>query len=153
MNRDETITGLKELGAKLAAGYKFQHINKGEDRQKGIWGEALTEQLEKEHGPCTEEIKWFGDNPEEAYVKFDFRFSDPRLSVRLPGEVFASLELSDYVYETKQHDGNFRISEVMAWKEDGVVLSQQLLWMWKEYERKVGKNELSETIEEELDER
>ena len=130
MDRNDVIRTLQKIGAVLAEEHGFDNVDIGEDRQKGIWGEALTKKLEKECGPCTKEITWYGADRKEQHVQFRFRFANPRLCIRMPGEVLAELEIGDYNYEEKKHDGNFHIAEGVFWKDDGAALLRMLIERW-----------------------
>lgn len=130
MDRNEVIKALQKIGANLAAEYGFDNVDATEDRQKGIWGEKFTEVLEKEYGPCSEEITWYGADRKEQHVQFRFRFGNPCLGILLPGEVFAELEISDYNYEEKKNDGDFHIEQGIFWKDDGATLLRMLIEKW-----------------------
>ena len=133
MNRESAIKTLQKMGSELAKEYGYEVMLVGEDRQKGLWGESMTKYLEETYGECTKSIKWKKDeNDKEEYVEFDFRFANPRLTVKKPGEVLCSLELSDYNYETKEHTGDFVLDEIMVWKytKGGDELQNVLVNMW-----------------------
>lgn len=133
MNRESAIKTLQKMDSELAQEYGYEIMIVGEDRQKGLWGEAMTKHLEETYGECTESIKWKKDeNDKEEYVEFRFRFADPVLTVRRPGEVLCSLELSDYCYDTKEHTGDFVLDQVMVWKctKGGFELQKELVSRW-----------------------
>lgn len=141
MNRDEVIRTLQRIGANLAAEYGFENVDTREDREGGLWGEGMVRALEKKYGPCSEEINWYGEDRKEQRIQFRFRFENPCISIKIPGEVFAELEISDFNYEEKKHDGDFHIGQGMFWKDEGAALLRMLIDRWYE--------ELKENIKEE----
>lgn len=120
-DRKAVIKTLQSVANALAERYGFSTMEVGEDRDKGIWGEKFTEYLEERHGECTEKIHWYKDeeSKRDAYVEFRFRFASPLISVHIKGEqnveIMGNVEFSNYNYETKEYDTDFRISECMAW--------------------------------------
>lgn len=133
MERDEFVKAIQELGAKFAEWFGCDVMSIGEDRQKGIWGETMTRFLEEKHGACTEEIKWTKENEQEGYqteVEFRFRFANPCLSIRVntpQKEVLGSLEFSNWNKETQNHDGEYKLSEVLSFGgREGMELATEM---------------------------
>lgn len=109
MNREETIQILQKAAEELARKHGYTNLQIGEDRQKGIWGERLTEYLEKTYGECTKEIKWCDPDNSNNYVEFRFRFSDPVISMGTfdrgdQRQNMASLEYSDHFADWTHYD-------------------------------------------------
>lgn len=103
MNRNEAIAKLQKIGVEIAQEMGYTEMVIGEDRTQGIWGEKLTDSLEKKYGNCSQEIKWFKkDKPTDLIygdnISFEFRFSSPKLCIdhRKVDGSFASIELSDW---------------------------------------------------------
>ncbi len=119
MTRDEAISTLQTIGLNLAVEFGLDEVAVGEDRQKGVWGEVMTEMLEKQHGKCTETIVWTDKNDNSRKVEFRFRFATPCLSIRM-GEAFAEIEVSNYDSKTKKYDlPEFHISQTTVFNYDG----------------------------------
>ena len=80
MNRETFIKKLILFVSQKAKEIGYTEMLRGEDRQKGIWGEELTAFLEKETGgDCSSTIKWY--NPDiKGCIKFYFRFNSPCIS-------------------------------------------------------------------------
>lgn len=134
MTRDDVINELQQLCSELAKEFGFNEMVVGEDRQKGIWGEKLTEWLEAKYGSCTKEIRWFS-NDQKSYVEFWFRFASPVLSIRLKDGAFGSIQIDQkYNPQTKQYEGDFCYREGQIFEEKGVVLFCKLLDSWHKIE-------------------
>lgn len=143
MTRDEIIKALIDYGAGLAQMFNLKEIQVGEDREKGIWGEKLTEHLEKKYGQCTQEIKWFnGDSPRSSdiVVSFRFRFASPCLSISLAHRsIFAEIEYG--VGHKMDMEGNliedergylisddvYRPKEIHCWGDGSLERARKLL--------------------------
>lgn len=110
---------MQAAGAALAKKYGLDCMKVGEDRQKGIWGEAFTRILEEQDGECTKTIDWTNGVDKYPCVSFDFRFATPRLGMRdATGNVGAFVEVYwPYDSEAKDYDRTkpFEITEVMYW--------------------------------------
>lgn len=133
MKRGKAIKALQEIGSDLAMEYGYTEMVIGEDRQKGIWGESLTKALEKEYGECTKDITWIKESCEkscEEYIQYRFRFANPCLAIHKKGGAFAEIELSDFNSENKERNGNFKFSQGMIWKEEGIELFTILKERW-----------------------
>lgn len=109
MNRADTIEMLQIVAGRLAEKYGYAEAEVGEDREKGFWGEHLTEYLEKQYGECTKEIKWRDPENSSNYVEFSFRFADPVICIRTfekgaARESLASMEFSDSVADWTHYD-------------------------------------------------
>lgn len=120
MNREETILLLQTVGGKIAKEFGFDNCIIGEDRQKGFWGERLTEYLEKENGECTKEIRWCSPDNPKNYVEFRFRFANPVLAIHTfergdEGEHLASLEFSETIADWTHYD---KERELPKWKQE-----------------------------------
>jgi hypothetical protein len=79
MDRNDTIARLQKIGAEIAQEMGYLEMVVGEDRSQGIWGERLTDYLEKKYGNCSLEIKWFKkDKPADLIYGDNIasRFSD-----------------------------------------------------------------------------
>lgn len=98
IGRENCIKKMQKIGAEVAKELGYTEMQVGEDRQKGLWGENLTAYLEKKYGECTENIRWYAPEKPEDYVEFDFRFSDPRITIRKDGTTgaLATIEASDF---------------------------------------------------------
>ena len=77
MKRNEFIKEIYLFASKKAQELGFSNLKKGSDRQKGVWGEKLTEFLERKYkGDCSSEMFFYGDN-ERTIIGTRFRFSNP----------------------------------------------------------------------------
>lgn len=114
ITRDEMIRRAKDVAGRFARELDCPDLEAGEDRQKGIWGEEATRQLEKEYGPCTEQLTWTSRKNGNR-VGFRFRFANPVIWIDLKNGVYASVEIGrQYDAETKTHHGDWGVSEVMT---------------------------------------
>lgn len=82
MTREELIKEMRLAGSRIAKKYGLDTMKVGEDRQKGIWGEGLTQYLENKEGPCDMFVNWTNGVDKYPCVDFDFRFATPRLGMR-----------------------------------------------------------------------
>lgn len=156
MNREETINVLQKAAEKLAREHGFTDIEIGEEREKGFWGEGLTEYLEEKFGSCTQEIKWRDPKNKYNYIEFRFRFANPVIAMCTfdrgdDGNNLASIEYSDSRADWSHYDEE-RI--LPTWKggdgektghfvdyihTDDFVPSERQIWGNKghDYERKI----------------
>lgn len=119
ISRDEVIARMKKVAADFAERLGYDILTAGEDRQKGIWGEALTYYLERHRGSCTEELKWTSDT-KPGSVTFRFRFATPSISIRTYEDggrrsSMAVVEV-DQPYDCieKRNHGDWAVTETMT---------------------------------------
>lgn len=121
MTREELIREMQGAAARIAKKYGLTEVQIGEDRQKGIWGEAFTKYLEQRDGPCTAVIRWTDGVNQYPAVMFDFRFSTPRIGIRdddnTGSGAFVEVD-NPWNKELGQRDRTqpFLVTEVMYWK-------------------------------------
>ena len=140
-DRNEVVKRLQEYAAQLAAEYGYTDMHVGEDRQKGVWGEAFTAWLEKqEGGPCATEIHWYQDGNTKNYVEFRFWFETPCVSVSCNNrETFCEISVSDVVKRdeadqiVRNEDGSwkkdrvFRPNHVTAWGQGCLEIANRMV--------------------------
>lgn len=153
MNREETIEMLQEVGNALAKKYGYEDITIGEDRQKGFWGESMTEMLEQKYGECSKEVKWCDPANKDNYIQFRFRFANPVICRHTfsrgdEHESMASMEFSDAVADWTHYDelrprsksrpdtlshhvdwvntGDFKCTDMQIWGDKGMDFFKEL---------------------------
>lgn len=152
VKRNEFIAKVRSFAASLAEHYGCDVMVVGDDRQNGIWGESLTEYLEKKYdGDVSTEINWHGgewdesreyecDRPENR-VEFRFRFANPCVSVHLDhNRLFAELEFSDW--KNGENTGDYKLRQIHAWGSGGGLwLAESLCQRWDDFRFEVMRNE------------
>lgn len=154
-SRELVIANMLAYAKDLAEALGCDQVKEREDRQKGIWGERMTEVIEKEHGQCTKEITYYhGEGMERTVVQFRFRFANPIVSLSTNGGlVFASVEVGEQYYRMPDGelpkdengrklflgDGYFRPNEFQCW---GLGSIEHLQNMVKCIEERTNKMEL-----------
>lgn len=133
MNREETVKYIKEVADRISNKYGFCLVSMGEDRQKGIWGEKMTQFLEGKYGDCSTKIIWYKDDDTRCnhHLEFRYRFSNPVLTLyNYNGnkEVMGNIEFSSYDCETKQHTDNYYLSQCLSFGgKEGLALVNELI--------------------------
>lgn len=139
MNREDFIKRLISFGSQKAKENGYTEVLRGEDREKGIWGEEFTAFLEKEvGGDCSSTIKWYNpDNGEKDCVEFYFRFNSPCILHRWHCDGYECLVSFEFTNrklvktgETYQEDGFFHLKgeQITKFVEDKWRISQIMSW-------------------------
>lgn len=156
MNREDFIKRLITFGSQRAKEIGYTEVLRGEDRQKGVWGENFTKFLEKEAGgDCSSTIKWYNPDKEKDCIEFYFRFNSPCILRRWYSDGYECLVCFDFTNkklvntgETYQEDGylhkkgeqitefvedRWRLSQVMSWNFD----KEEVAKVFEEWKREL----------------
>ena len=149
MNRKQAIMALTTICTRLAKRYGLDIVSQ-RDSDNGLWdskdftgwGITMSEYLTKKYGNMKE--THFTNVPYEQYdlnkdfkVSFEYRFSNPKICIgtQWGDDGFACMELSNYGKNDKE---DYRIAELMCFKESGIKYQRMLYREWKEVLKEMG---------------